>query len=357
MADSSKTEKATPKRRRDERKKGNVFLSQDLVAVASLLGSFATLWLLSGTFVDRMAQFMEFAITSGAQPLGDIGTFSGRAFLEGLWAFLVTVGPVAGVTILCAVGATFGQTRFLVSGEALKPKLNRISPLQGFKRLFSVRSLVEALKGLLKIAFLMVIIYLALENMFVESSRYLYADVETAAAHVGQVAMNMIWQIIVVFIVLAGADFFYQWRSYERQLRMSKEEVKEEYKQTEGDPKVKGRIRDIQRQMARSRMMQAVPQADVVIRNPTHVAVALRYKPESDAAPVVLAMGLDHIALKIVETAQEHNIAVIENVPLARALYAQSKLNQEIPPDLYGPVAEVLVYIFRLNGKKQIVKG
>lgn len=356
MADSSKTEKATPKRRRDERKKGNVFLSQDLVAVASLLGSFATLWLLSGAFVERLAQFMEFAIASGAQPLGEIGKFSGRAFLEGLWAFLMTVGPVAGVTILCAVGATFGQTRFLVSGEALKPKLNRISPLQGFKRLFSVRSVVEALKGLLKIGCLMILIYLALESMFVESSRFLYTDVSAAAAHVGQVAMNMIWQIIVVFIILAAADFFYQWRSYERQLRMSKEEVKEEYKQTEGDPKVKGRIRDIQRQMARSRMMQAVPQADVVIRNPTHVAVALRYKPDSDPAPVVLAMGLDHIALKIVETAQEHNIAVIENVPLARALYAQSKLNQEIPPDLYGPVAEVLVYIFRLNGKK-IVKG
>ena len=357
MADSSKTEKATPKRKRDERKKGNVFMSQDLVAVASLLGSFATLWLLSGVFVDRLGQFMEFAITSGAQPLGEIGSFTGRVFLEGLWVVLFTVGPMAGVTILAAVGATFGQTRFLVSGEALKPKLNRISPLQGFKRLFSLRSVVEALKGVLKISLLLIIVYLALEGMFSESSKYLYTDVISAASHIASVTMNMIWQIIGVFVVLGAADFFYQWRSYERQLRMSKEEVKEEFKQTEGDPKVKGRIRDIQRQMARSRMMQAVPQADVVIRNPTHVAVALRYKPETDPAPIVLAMGLDHIALKIVETAQEHHIAVIENVPLARALYAQSKLNREIPPDLYGPVAEVLVYIFRLNEKKQIVKG
>jgi flagellar biosynthetic protein FlhB len=139
-------------------------------------------------------------------------------------------------------------------------------------------------------------------------------------------------------------------------MKMSKQEVKEEYKQTEGDPQVKGKIRDLQRQRARNRMMQQVPQADVVIRNPTHFAVALRYKPEKDNAPVVLAKGQDELALRIVKVAEEHGVTVIENVPLARALYAQAELDREIPPALYGAVAEVLVYIFRLNDKQQIVK-
>ena len=139
-------------------------------------------------------------------------------------------------------------------------------------------------------------------------------------------------------------------------MKMSKQEVKEEYKQLEGDPQVKGKIKELQRRRAQSRMMQQVPGADVVIRNPTHFAVALRYKPEQDSAPIVLAKGQDAIALRIVAIAEENQVAVMENVPLARALYAQTELNQEIPPQLYGPVAEVLVYIFRLNEKKKIVK-
>lgn len=356
MADGSKTEKATPKKRRDERKKGNVFMSRDAVAVATLLGSFAVIMIMAGTIVEQLAQFMDFCITAGAQP--DLfQTYLPKFTLEGCWVLLVTVGPMVAVTIFCAVAATFGQTKFLVSGEALRPKFSRISPLQGFKRLFSLRSIVEAIKGILKISLLMIIIYLAMEGMFQESSKYFYVDIPSAASHLFDVSVTMIWQIVGVFIVLAALDFFYQWRDYERQLRMSKQEVKEEYKQLEGNPQIKGKIRDIQRQMARSRMMQQVPQADVVIRNPTHVAVALRYKPEKDAAPVVMALGQDELALRIVKKAEECHIAVIENIPLARALYANVQLNQEIPAEFYGAVAEVLVYIFRLNEKKQIVKG
>lgn len=356
MADGSKTEKATPKKRRDERKKGNVFMSRDAVAVATLLGSFAVIILMANSIVEQLSQFMQFCLSAGAEP-DQFQTYLPKFLSEGSWALLVTVGPIVAVTILCAIGATFGQTKFLVSGEALRPKFSRISPLQGFKRLFSLRSVVEAVKGILKISLLMIIIYLALEGMFKESSKYFYVDVSTAARHIFDVAVSMVWQIVGVFIVLAALDFFYQWRDYERQLRMTKQEVKEEYKQLEGNPQIKGKIREIQRQMARSRMMQQVPQADVVIRNPTHVAVALRYKPEKDAAPVVMALGQDELALRIVKKAEECHIAIIENIPLARSLYANVKLNQEIPPEFYGAVAEVLVYIFRLNEKKQIVKG
>ncbi len=355
MADGSKTEKATPKKRRDERKKGNVFMSQDAVSVATLLGAFGVLMILSNTIVEQMSQFMQFCISAGANP-DQFQTYLPKFSLEGGWALLVSVGPIMAVVVFCAVAATFGQTKFLVSGESIRPKFSRISPLQGVKRLFSLRSLIEALKGIVKIALLMIFIYLALESMFSESSKYFYTDIPAAVRHVYDVTVGMIWQIVGAFIAVAALDFFYQWRDYERQMRMTKQEVKEEYKQLEGNPQIKGKIRDIQRQMARSRMMQQVPQADVVIRNPTHVAVALRYKPEKDAAPVVMALGQDELALRIVKKAEECHIAVIENVPLARALYAKVQLNQQIPEEFYGAVAEVLVYIFRLNEKKQLVK-
>ncbi|MCI8525575.1 MAG: flagellar biosynthesis protein FlhB [Oscillospiraceae bacterium] len=356
MADSSKTEKATPKKRRDERKKGNVFLSKDAIAVLTLLGSFATLQLLAGTFVEQLSQFLEFCVGAVAAPLEGTGGVLVDLRTQAIWSVAKTVGPLVAVTIVCAVVGTFAQTRFLVSGESIKPKFNRISPLQGFKRLFSMRSVVETLKGILKISILLYIIYTCLVGMFGESAKYLYAEVPAASSHLFGTIMSMVWKIAVAFVALAAADFFYQWWDYERQLRMSKQEIKEEYKQLEGNPQVKGKIRDIQRQMARSRMMQQVPGADVVIRNPTHVAVALRYKPGQDAAPIVLAMGLDEVALRIVAKAEECGIAIVENVPLARGLYAAADLNQEIPPEFYNDVAEVLVYIFRLNDKKEIVK-
>ncbi|MEG0780057.1 MAG: EscU/YscU/HrcU family type III secretion system export apparatus switch protein, partial [Oscillospiraceae bacterium] len=164
---------------------------------------------------------------------------------------------------------------------------------------------------------------------------------------------SMVMQIALAFTALAAFDFGYQWWEYERQLKMSKQEIKEEYKQMEGDPQVKGKIKDIQRKMAQSRMMQQVPDADVIIRNPTHFAVALRYKQERDPAPVVLAKGQDELAQRIVQVAEEHHILTVENVPLARALYATAEIGQEIPPELYGEVAEVLVYLYRVDKKEK----
>ncbi len=347
MAEGSKTEKATPKKRRDERKKGNVFMSRDVVSVVTMLGAFCMVWMLSDTITGQMGGFLRYCMAG----INASQTESYFATLPVQWvlALVKAVGPVAGATALCAIGATFAQTKLLVSGEALKPKFQRISPLQGFKRLFSLRSVIEALKGILKITILMVIIYTSLTGTFQESSKYLYTDTSVAVSHLFSGVVSMILKITLAFVALAAADFFYQWWDYERQLKMSKQEVKEEYKQLEGNPQIKGKIREIQRQMARSRMMQQVPGADVVIRNPTHVAVALRYKPERDAAPVVLAMGQDELALRIVKVAEENHVAVIENVPLARSLYASVRLNQEIPPEFYGAVAEVLVYVFKLN--------
>ena len=331
-------------------------MSRDAVAVASLLGTFVTLWLLTSMFAAEMAKFMTLCLDTVGEEAREAGSVSGELAVQGLVSMAKTVGPLVAVAILCSVGATFAQTRFLFSTESIKPKFSRLNPLEGIKRLFSLKSIVETLKNLIKIVILLAIVFLSIRDMFLESSDYLYTDLTVSVAHLVEVAGGMVMRICIAFVAVAAMDFFYQWWDYERQMKMTKQEVKEEYKQMEGDPQVKGKIKEIQRRRAQQRMMQQVPGADVVIRNPTHFAVALRYKPEEDEAPVVLAKGQDNVAMKIVEIAEENKIAVIENVPLARALYAQTELNQFIPPSLYEAVAEVLVYIFKLNGNKQIVK-
>ena len=357
MADSSKTEKATPKKRRDERKKGNVFLSQDAVAVVTLLGSFSAFWLLAGRIGEQLAGFMGFCFSKVdlAEDLAN-GDLLHELTMQALGLMTRSVLPITLVTAGCAIAATFAQTKLLVSSELMKPKFSRINPLEGFKRLFSLKSVVNALKGLLKISILMVIVYISISSMFHESAKYLYVDLKASASHLFDQGMSMIVKIGIAFIALAALDFMYQWWDYERGLRMSKQEIKEEYKQMEGDPQIKGKIKEMQRKRAQSRMMQQVPKADVVIRNPTHYAVALRYHPDEDAAPIVLAKGMDSMALRIVKIAEENKVPTIENVPLARALYADAELDQEIPTELYNPVAEVLVYIFRLNEKHKLVK-
>jgi len=357
LADSSKTEKPTPKRRNDERKKGHVFLSQDAVAVVTLLGSFSMFWIYSGTIAEQLSGFMKFCLTKVDFHSGLlVDDMVQELVMQGLSVLMHCVLPITLVTAACAIAATFAQTRMLVSTELIRPKLSKLNPLNGLKNLFSLKSIINTLKNILKISLLMIIVFMSIKGMFQESAKYLYVDIRTSASHLFSVGMNMIIKIGIAFIVLAALDFMYQKWDYERELRMSKEEIKEEYKQTEGDPKVKSKIREIQRQRAMSRMMQQVPQADVVIRNPTHFAVALRYRPEEDAAPIVLAKGMDELALRIVKVAEENKVAVIENVPLARALYADAELDQEIPPELYNPVAEVLVYIFRLNENHKLVK-
>ena len=257
--------------------------------------------------------------------------------------------PLMLVVGFAAIAATMAQTRLLVAFESIKPKFSKINPLEGFKRLFSLKSLVQAGMGLIKIILLLVIIYTSLRDLLSVSPNYMYADLFGAAQHLMLAIFSMLLKVAMAFLVLAAIDYLYQWWDFEKQMRMTKQEVKEEYKQTEGDPQIKGRIKQLQRQMSQSRMMQQVPQADVIIRNPTHVAVALRYRSGADSAPVVLAMGVDSLALRIVDVAEEHDIIVIENVALARALYAEAELNAPIPPDLYEAVAEVMVYLYKLG--------
>lgn len=353
MAADSKTEKATPKKRRDERKEGNIFFSNDIVNVVCVFGGFIIFNLLFPGMYKNISGFMVRYVSV----LGSVDELSlGRLQEIGL-DFMVTAAktvlPYMMICIVLAIISTGAQTKFLFTSKNFKPKFNRLSPLQGIKKLFSLKNVIELIKNILKIIVLIVIIYTLLEKDIVDVIRTMDMDVTVSAAYMLKLTMEMILKVAMVFVVVAGLDYLYQWWDYERRIKMSKQELKEEYKQTEGNPEIKGRIRDVQRQRAKSRMMQAVPEADVIIRNPTHFAVALKYDMDENIAPIVIAKGQDELALRIIRVGEENGVIVVENRPLARAIFAQSELGREIPMEYYGVVAEILVYVYKMNKKME----
>lgn len=346
-----KTEKATPKRRRDERKKGNVFVSKDVVTVFTLLGGF---YVLKFTFLSSYTLLKEYLLKYLGY-METVSELSTRRIMEmaidGAIVAAKVVAPLMAFVVILSIAATIFQTKPLFVLDSLKPKFSKLNPINGIKKLFSLRSLVDVLKGIIKISILFYILVDFIKGEIHQLPKLLSVDLLTAGGYMFQTVFSMSIKIGVAFAVISVFDFFYQKWEYERQLKMSKQEIKEEYKQLEGDPQIKGKIKQLQRQRAMSRMMQQVPDADVVIKNPTHFAVALRYHPERDAAPVLLAKGQDHVALRIIKVAEENNVTVIENRPLARGIFASTELNQELPREFYGAVAEILVHIYKLNHK------
>ncbi len=287
--------------------------------------------------------------------------FSLRNFDDMTWGSLIsrTIGSFRGAAILVA-GAVLGamavgilvgtfQTRFLISFKAIKFDLNRINPIQGFKRLFSLRSVFELLKALIKTAIVGYIGYSAFKGEWRHMLDYPMMFPQDSAAHMVRVIFNIVIKSGIALLALAIFDYFFQRWEYEKSLRMTKQEVKEEMKDIEGNPEIKRRQRQMMMEILRSRMMQEVPKATVVITNPTHVAVAVKYDREEDEVPMVVAKGKDKVAEKIKEVAREYNIPIVRNPPLAWELYERVELGEEIPPDLYRAVAEVLVYVYSLR--------
>lgn len=351
MAADSKTEKATPKKRRDERKEGNIFQSTDIVNVVLVFVSFYGLKLVFPVLYETAGKFMT-RYLGLAGSVGDLsGQSAGMYGMEFGWACVKTILPLALVLMTVGIIMHGIQTKFLFTAKNFHPKFNRISPIQGMKKLFSLKNVIELIKNILKIIILIVVIYTMLKEDSVKVVRTMDMSIQDSAAYLFDMIMSIILKVTLVFSVIAFFDYLFQRWDYERKIKMSKQEVKEEYKQTEGNPEIKGKIRELQKQRAMSRMMQAVPDADVIIRNPTHFAVALSYDEERNSAPVVVAKGQDHLALRIVKVGEENHVAVIEDKPLARGLYAKTELNQEIPSEYYGAVAEVLVYVYKLNKK------
>jgi len=283
---------------------------------------------------------------------GNTASMLARFIFEGL----ILMAPIFVLAVVIAVLSIYAQIGFLFTSETLKPTFSKLNPIKGIANIFKLRALVELLKSVLKAGIVGGVVFYAIWTERSELMAMTQWPISYIFSHTAGWVLKVGLQIAVILLVLAVFDYAYQKYEYEKNLRMSKEDIKQEFKNTEGDPVIKGRIRERQRKMALSRMMQEVPKADVVITNPTHFAVALKYDPEQADAPVVVAKGMDYLALKIKQVAQEHGIVTMENKPLARALYNQVEIGQTIPPELFQAVAEVLAYVYRLQGKTNVSK-
>jgi flagellar biosynthetic protein FlhB len=343
-----RTEQATPKRRDDARKRGQVPHSREVTATAGLLGGLAILQASGSAFLTGLGESMRQTLghlpTEAPSPA--LVTTAGIALALRL---LLLLAPLLGGLLVIAVVANVAQVGLLLTAKPLAPDVNRINPAQGLKRLFGRQGLVELVKALVKLAIVGVVTYRVFLDRFQPVVMLTGADPLAAAAAIAGAVFEVGYKAGFGLLALALLDYGYQRWEYERGLRMSRQELREEYKQTEGDPQLKARIRRTQRQMAMRRMMQAVPTADVVLTNPTHLAVALQYDAARMAAPTVVAKGAELIAERIKTVAAEHGVPVLENKPLARALHAACEIGDQIPADLYQAVAEVLAFIFSLK--------
>ncbi|HET6784652.1 MAG TPA: flagellar biosynthesis protein FlhB [Erysipelotrichaceae bacterium] len=350
---SEKSEKATPKRRSDERKKGNIFQSKDAVSVAVLLTSFYSLQFYFPSIISNLINL----INSMFDQIVQIKSLSIESiqliYIQVTIVFLIIALPLLIVSMVTNIIAVGAQTRFLYSMSTIKFKLERLDLLKGIQKLFSLRSLVDLFKSILKILILAAIVYSTLKPRMNSLIGLFDMEFMQVLVFLGQTIMSVVTSVGMFFIFLALADYAYQWYEYEKNIRMSKQDIKEEYRQMEGDPQIKGKIKERQRLMSQRRMMQNVPKADVIIRNPTHYAIAVQYEMGKQRAPIILAKGMDNVALKIIEVAEKHNIPSIENKPLARGLYESVEIDQEIPEKYYHAVAEVLAFVYQLKkGKK-----
>jgi flagellar biosynthetic protein FlhB len=345
-----KTEKATPKRRDEARRKGQLARSADLNSVFSLAAIVVVLTTLGPAIVRRLELALHDGLVQASHP--DLVQAKGLGGLERSFAGAVAgaLWPVALVAIVAAVLATGLQTRLRLSSQILKPSFSKLSPLNGLKRLFGPQAAVEALKQVVKVTVVGgavgMLVWSQLHSLGALVGVSPTAILPTAAGSIRRIA----WTVVLGLLPLALGDFFWQRYRIEKQLRMSKQEVKEESRQTDMPPEARGAIRRRQREQARRRMMAAVPTADVVIANPTHFAVALRYDG-TRPAPEVVAKGADLIAAEIRRVAQEHGVPVVEDPPLARGLYRDVQIGQLIPEEFFVAVAEVIAAVMRRSGK------
>ena len=301
-----KTEKATPKKRRDQRKEGNVFQSKDVITVVSLFGSFYMLKLLFPKIYETVRAFMiDFIGYAGTVTDTSQGQIDEVARMV-VGAVVRTILPLLLISVVLAVVATGVQTKFLVSSKSVRPQLKRLNPISGIKKLFSLQNIIELIKSILKIIILIAVIYNIVIDDMVQVVRTMDMDITMSGIFMLDMVMKLVIRICMAFLVIAALDFMYQWWEYERKLKMSK-----------------------------------------------HFAVALKYDADRYGAPIVLAKGQDELALRIVRVAEESGVAVIENPPLARGIYASTNLSQEIPQEYYGAVAEVLVYVYKMNNKME----
>ena len=349
--ESQKTEDPTPKRLEEARKRGQVVYSREINNWMVLFAA-TVLVVVSGPHImsdikDVLRNFLE---QSYAIPTDQVGL---TKVLEALF-YRISGDIVLPLLCLAFAGALAGflQTGPIFTTDPITPELSKISIFKGFGRLFSARSMVELGKGIIKLILISVAIVLVLKPYFNTVEHFVGLDISRTLFELQSLFLKMMVAILSVLFFLAIVDYMFQRHEFMKNMRMSKQDIREEYRQTEGDPQIKGRLRQLREQKARQRMMQAVPTADVVITNPTHYAVALKYNSLEMDAPTMVAKGVDLVAERIKAVAKEHNVPVVENPTLARALYGSMEIDQTIPRDHYKAVAEVISYVFKLKGKK-----
>jgi flagellar biosynthetic protein FlhB len=346
-----RSEEATQQRREDFRNRGQVAQSKEFSSVLLLFSAVLMIWVMSRFFFEQI-----YAVFT--QSYGDalVGAARGAEWKEAaLFAgrrLVMILAPLLGVFWLLGFVSTIMQVGFIYNEEALEIRWDRMDPVQGFGRMLSIKSLVEGFKAVLKLLLIMTIAYFLLHDQILMLPRLMNFTTPHILQFLGSLTTRLLGGVGVFMLVLAGADYFYQRWDLEKEMRMTKQEVKEEIKSREGDPMIKARIKRIQREAAGKRMMEEVPKADVIVTNPTHIAVALKYD-ETMVSPQVIAKGADLLAEKIKAVAREHGIPIVENKPLARAMFKTLKIGQSIPRDLYTAVAEVLSYVFRLKRKRR----
>ncbi|MGD9212308.1 MAG: flagellar biosynthesis protein FlhB [Desulfobacteraceae bacterium] len=346
--DQEKTEQPTGKKLSKAREKGQVAHSREIPSVMILLGSLGVFMLAGSWMFSELTNITSLLLKDSASITWTITTLT-RLGWQLFGQVIRLLAPLFLVIILLGIAGNVVQIGFLFTTEPLQLKFSKLNPISGFKRFFSLRSIVELAKSLLKLALIGWVAYITVRKEMDAIPLLLQAEVPQILAFIGKVAVRIIWFTVLVLMLLAALDFFYQRWQHEKELRMTKQEKKDEFKQTEGDPAVKARIRSAQKEMMRRRMMEAIPQATVVITNPTHLAVALRFE-NNYQAPVVVAKGAGVLAEKIRSIAKAHDIPIVEQKPLAQALYKTVEIGHFIPAELYRAVAEVLAYVYRLKG-------
>jgi len=348
----SKTEEATPRKLDEARKKGDVAKTPDLASWLSLMGASAVILIGGGWFTSRMAaELMPFL----AQPHAMVDALHAGAGIEigtrALWATVPLLGAIALATIVGGAGGNLAQSGFLFTGEKIKPKLEKISPLKGAKRIFGPDGLMQFVKTFFKLVAIVAIAWVVLKPHTREMEAMAAMSPAAILPMVRDLAVAILGATLAFLGVAAFADFLWQRHRFARRMRMTREELKDDYKQVEGDPHVKAKLKQIRAQKGRQRMMQNVPNATVIVTTPTHSAVALKYEPGEDAAPLCVAKGVDALALKIREVAREHEVPIIEDVPLARALYATVEVDEVIPREHFEAAAKVIGFV--LNSRKR----
>jgi len=344
-----KTEQATDARREDFRRRGQVAQTKELASCMLLLASAGGVYVLSRFFFQNIYEI--FSYTLGSQLVTTIrsGDFS-EAMLFCATKGLILIAPVLAIAGIVAGVSSVVQVGFLQVEDALSPDFNKLNPVEGFKRILSLRALAEGIKSFLKLVFIATILYFLLKSEVAKVPYLIGYSLEGIFQYIGGVVVKLLGGIGMMMLILSGADYFFQRWDLEKKMMMTKQEVKEEAKSREGDPMIKARIRRMQRERASKRMMEAIPKADVVITNPTHIAVVLKYDANLPS-PQIVAKGADLIAEKIKAIAREHNIPIVENKPLARTIFKTLKIGQVIPRELFVAVAEVLSYVYKLRKK------